>query len=758
MRTTHLKQSLFSLCLFTATSAIAAPVQLPLLLHSNQPTPRDLVRSHAAEAEKLYPQLSESAVRSAESALRHGRWDNTVAQALPIILERAAKSAESGAAAAEKIRPILWQMQPIYGDDLGFLWVDATANAAVGDFGDARLDYDEILLHRPDLVEIYLDRAAVCGAMGSIPRMQADIAVAKSLDPKAADEFEKAHQQQIDKWSADVPKDDVNTITQNLRTTAENGTDVTALIPIADELHRAVNLHRRVPQEQYQDELRLHAAAVEANPNDPQALAEMATYIYSESMHKYGEGNINTKEWENDKIIAMQYANQALSLDPKNISAISTKGWLLEQDNQEKDALNLAQAGLQIYPGYPRLASLKDILLNVSAIRANNAAAQQRSVKSGTIFTPDYIITWSRGPTEAELEKAKEFDAMSSGNISDANRSLFDAWRNYGNSLMEMNVAARYYDYIGQDDQAIKLWQRIVQLDPNNGEAMESLEDYCHDHQDETDALQWQLRVENLYDTSANALVTQATQQLINNDFDAGAKTLEVALQYDPTNALVWGLLSRVAMKQGGADPWWKVARCGEAVETIREKIAGIDVSPDAKNPVAANRATGMLNIWKGELGVAQHTNDSENQQRYDRLVNSLTARIVNVTANVPSEALTSSDMNQRQRAQQMMQIVNQANLERMRVLLANNEFDAAARFAMGTGPRSGPWHQELYGDSVNVEFPLYQYLAQRVYPYQLWHYFGPGTVETYQGYAQGHSTVDPNQPPSELNHPNLAR
>ena len=317
-----------TLVLVVLSMGAAEPV--PLALHSAEPAPRELVRNRADVAMRLYNGLDAAAIDRAETMLARGQWDGAVAAALPVLMERAAEYTEAGS--PEKALPLLRQMQTIWGDDTGYLWVEAMACMATGDAGDARLALDEVLMRRPDFVAGYLNRALAAGRLGSIPRMKADLAVAAALDAHAERDFEQAHRAEIDGDISAASKQSVEDVTTQFLQAISSGASDAALLQLAEGVQQAVNLNRRDPQEKNQDGLRIRAAAIEADPGAA-PLGEMARYVYLESPSKYGEGNDTAIEWVNDRILAMNFANRALRIDGQNIAALATKAWLLEEDN-----------------------------------------------------------------------------------------------------------------------------------------------------------------------------------------------------------------------------------------------------------------------------------------------------------------------------------------------------------------------------------------------------------------------------------------
>ena len=697
----------------------APPAGTPLMLNTDLPSWRDLIKRRAAVAEKLWPQ-----------AAKNGTL-------LCVQLEQAAEDLDANRPA--DALPALTATYPEWIRDVPMLNLAAWVRLGTNDPLDARGDFDRILMARPDLVPAYLGRALACAKLGAIPRMKADLAIAKTLDAQQADAFISAHQQDFDAAEAHQPNQSAVQLCGQFFKAAAGGADAQALLPIALQIYRATNAVRRLPPEWYQDGLRLRSAVIETNPNDPQAWANLATYLYLEGPEKYGRGHTDGLEWVNDRLLSMRFCDEALSLDPHNITAMATKAWLFEQDNQERDALNLAEEGLDLQPGYPRFAKLQSILLTVSSIRATNEAARQRAPKTWSVITPDWIITFTRPPTQQELAAARQFDSMSAANMSQANQGEFQAWQQYQNSIGEMDVAADYYDYVGQSDKAMALWNQILKLDPNDETALIDLDDYYQAHQMTDQEFETRLRLDNIFGTTVQPITDKATNEIAAHDYDAANHDLARALDIDPTDTLTYALLGRVALATRGESTWWAFAHCGEAVAMAGAELAGVDFSPNATAPISVNQANGILNIWNGELSVATHDGMTAEATKYRTLIANLQHRIIPVPTPPPSYDYAA------------VELAQQHSAEHLEVLIKDNEMDAAAKCILSGVSGEGVWHGDISGPIMDVEYPLYLYLRPRLYHFQLWHYFGPGTLQRYDAYAQSHTGYDPNDPPSKV-------
>jgi tetratricopeptide (TPR) repeat protein len=699
----------------TAAYLPAPPAKTPLMLKTDFPQPRDLLTHRSTVSQRLWPQLA-----STERLL------------CPQI-EKAAELVDSQK--PNQASTLIQQAAPEWQRDIPFLDLAGSIRLASGDPLQARVDFDRVLLERPDLVEAYLGRALSAGRLGSVPRMLADLAFARSLDPSRTEAFLTAHRPEIDAIQSAQPRQTAQQLADQLIKAALGGAQAPALLPTAVDLVRAEYAMRVFPQERFQDGVRLRSAVINANPNDPQAWAELATYLYLEGPEKFGRGHTDGIEWINDRLLAMRFANQALTLDNRNLTAMATKAWLLEQDNQEKDSLDLANRGLALVPGYPRFAKLQSILLSVSSIRASNAAQQQRAPKTSIITTPDWIIVSSRGPTQQELEAAKQFDTMSAANAAQGNQSEFQAWQRYQGSLEEMNVAASYYDYIGQSDKALALWKQILTIDPKDETALISLEDYYKQHHQVDDEFEARFRLENVFSTTAATLSERAQNELTAHDLDRANVDLTRALATDPADMQIYLLLGQLAVEKKSSEGWWPYARCAEAIAAAIDELRGVDLSPDATAAISPDQAQLILAVWNDELRVAGQDGHDDVASQFHRRIDALQHRIV-----APPAPPARSDLAANQEAAFHF-------TEHIRVLIENNEMDAAAKCILSGASGSGTWHAESDRATADLEYPIYLYLRPRLYHFQLWHYFGPSTL---QNYEQG--------PPSNGANNNFAR
>ena len=438
----------------------------------------------------------------------------------------------------------------------------------------------------------------------------------------------------------------------------------------------------------------------------------------------------------------MRLANEALALDPQNVTALATKAWLFEQDNQNRDALALAEQGLRILPAYPRFTKLQSIILNASGITAEQAAAQQRSTKFWTVNTPDWIVTFSRGPTEDELRKARAFDAMAAANISDANRDELAAWQKFGDTVAGMNASAGYYQWIGQADKAIALWKHVVEIDPQNAEAMEALEAYARANNLPAEAADWQLRGRKYLRHNCQLPGQEAATQLTAGQTSDAGRTL--ARPGDrPRPTLRFTCTSRTRepwRKRGALADWLHVSRCGQALAIAVGQLYGIDLRASAAAPLPPAHAQAMLALLNDARNTALHY-DTASAKAYAAHISALEARIA--AARTGAEILSDRDLHgpdyvaENTARIQGRQALEQAHFEHLRVLLSDHELPAAARYCLAAGPRTGIWHEEVTGPSLDLEYPIYLYLRPRIYHFQLWHYFGPATLEHYDATAR---------------------
>jgi Tfp pilus assembly protein PilF len=636
--------------------------------------------------------------------------------------------------------PILRQIGVVMGDDLAWLSLDANAHLAAGYWGTVRIQFDRLLLREPDNSQAYLGHALASAHIGALAREKDDLVVAATLDPAGTAQFHQQHDAELQAAENSMPKEDAKTLTQPFIAAAKSGEDDEKLAQRALRLRYAVNAVRRVPQEKYIDGYRRRLNAIKANPKDAAGWADLATFIYREAPNKFGEGKSDGIDWESDRVDAMFYSNRALSLDPNNIEAISTKGWLLEQDNQEKDALTLAQNGLRLVPGYPRLANLQGELLQVSALRAQQQAGNLRSVKSGMILTPDAIITWSRPPSQAELDAARGYDAMSSANLATANHDLLTGWRQFSDSVEQMDVIADYLDYHGQQQQAIDLYKKVLSLDPRNETALMQLEDICKNNKQVDDAFELQFRLDNVFATSADAMVDKAASDEDAHDLAAAKADLDRALAADPSDAKVYVQMAHLNSNTDAA-AWDVYTRCAVAMSEAQMRINHESFVAGTPGSLAPADAQLMIMLLKNRAHYLQQNNRSA--------ADAVNRELTDINRRVALSKVYDG-------AQDSQPAWQTARLQWEKQLIANNEMAQAARFCLEIPNRAGAWHSESGNEAYQLEYPVYRYLAPKLYHFQLWHFFGPGTLQNYEAWAtSGHST-DTGLPPVNI-HPNMA-
>jgi tetratricopeptide (TPR) repeat protein len=666
--------------------------------------------------------------------LRHmaARWE-TVPDALPLLMKEARGAVAQGHGKDEL--PTLRTLGVVLGDDLPWLAVDADAHLASGDWGMARSEYDKLLIRESDNPKAYLGHAWACAQLGSIPRAKEDLAEAAALDPAAAAAFHQQHDADLAALASALPKETPAALSQQLLAAAKAGEDDEKLVQKALLLRKAMNVQRRVPEERYIEGERRRLNAINANPKDTAGYADMATYIYLNALDKHGHGAANDLEWEHDRITAMTDADAALKLDPQNITAMATKGWLLEQDNQEKDALTIAENGLQIVPGYPRLANLQNTLLQVSAIRAEIEAGKLRAPKSGMIFTPDAIITWTRGPTEGELEAARKYDGMSSANVATANNDIVTGWRKFGDDVEQMDVVADYIDMQGQEQDAINLWKKVLTLDPENVTALGDLQDVYKDAHLPDDALEMEFRLDNVFATSVNALLQKAVADEKAQNPDSAQAALDRAMATDPADARIYFDLARLHESDGPTMQAYM--RSAIALVEAGARFNNATFVLGSPGPLLGVEWKVMTTLEQAQAKYFTRTGNTQQADQANQMVDDIKRRVALANAY--------------DGAQDNGWAFRAARLQYERQLIADQEMNAAALFCLQVPVRNGSWHTEANREEYAVEYPVYRYLAPRLYHFQLWHFFGPGTLESYESAADKDANVPPAYHPQNI-------
>jgi tetratricopeptide (TPR) repeat protein len=578
-----------------------------------------------------------------------------------------------------------------YHNDPVWLYLDADVRLALGRNDDAREEFLRVLDGRPDLAAAYLGLGLANARLGEISQADRDFAAAAQIAPDLAKEFRTKHDAQIAQLAASMPKDPPAKLAADLLDAAGKGEDLPKLTERAMRLLRAVNAVRKRADEEHDNGLRRLEAEVSADPANSDRWADLAKYVYLEArVRTVWNGphnkpqylrNQNHVEYQHEKDLAEQYVDKALSLNPNNVEAIATKAWLLSMRGMNRDALDLAERGLQLSPDFPRLAKLKAALLAASSDTAWAESARLRSVKTINGVGWWVIIT----PSHEELEQAQAYQGMSWQNMKDATEANKRAFRKYAGTIQGYLSRGDYYLWMNDFPQAIANYEEILKLDPNNFEAFEGLEEAYSESNQPDKALEYSVRAIATMDTTVSPLLEQAWNLIGQTRWKSAGEILDRAMQMDPADARIYAYRAAMNSWQGQLDDaiacWW----CVLAMEEARMRLNGQTVSGGKGPPIIKHDAVltreARFGLFKAQMAKGQ-TDQAIEQRREAGLLNAR-ATLVSDRTDLPFMGLpapANTDSGSLPPGEDVRTLTAKANLIGAKKAFAEGRLEDAAR------------------------------------------------------------------------------
>ena len=514
-----------------------------------------------------------------------------------------------------------------FRNDPDWLFLDADVRLGLGRNDDARDEFIRALDGRPDLAAAYLGLGLANARLGEISQANRDFAAAAQIAPDLAREFRAKHDAEVAQLAAAMPKDSPAKLAADLLDAAGKGEEIPKLTERAMLLQRAVNAVRKRADEEYDNSLRKLEAEVTADPSNSDRWADLAKFVYLEArvrtvwngLHNKPQDlrNQNAAQYGHEKVLAEQYADKALALNPKNVEAIATKAWLLSMRGMNKDALALAEHGLELAPDLPRLAKLKTVILAASSDTASAEAQRLRSTKLISGYYWWAIIQ----PTREELEQAQAYQGMSWQNMNDATEANKRAFRKYAGTIQGYLSRADYYVWINDIPQAVANYEEILKLNPNNIEALEGMaEAYDSDKLNQPDkALDYRVRAVATMATTASPLLEQAWNLTGETRWKSAREMLARAMAVDPADARIYAYNAAINSWQNQLDDTIANWRCVIALEEARVRLNGQTLLDDHGPPLIKHDAflatQARLGLFKAQMAQGK-TDEAADQRR----------------------------------------------------------------------------------------------------------------------------------------------
>ncbi|HWB19634.1 MAG TPA: hypothetical protein VG711_04980, partial [Phycisphaerales bacterium] len=430
-------------------------------------------------------------------------------------------------------------------DNPEVLYYLAGSCLGIGDADSARRYYTRVLMHWTANVQSYLGRAVAKAKLGDGAGCKKDVEIARGLDANATAKFLTSGQKTIDDALASVPGGDVVAQWDALRDAAVRGEKNKVLIDAAMKLVRTMNAQRKRYDESYQDGLRVRQAAVDANPNDANAAAELADYLYSE-VDVRGSGveerapvpnwrfqTDETKEGELQHAEAM--ADRAIALDPNQVTGLAVKAAVRMRHLQWADGETLLKKAMQIDATNGKVLMLfGEVLQHVAAVKQSKAWSLR---STETWEDSQYIYT--RYPSQAELAAADQLDNEAKQLWQWASQYVqqaAEARKGTAEGYYWEGFHAYTYERIAD---AIAPLVKATQMEPGNVTYAELLADAYERTGQAKEGIEERFRALNLLQTTDSTLLRLAWECIKTDRWRSAREFLDRAKAIDPADAKI---------------------------------------------------------------------------------------------------------------------------------------------------------------------------------------------------------------------------
>ncbi len=460
--------------------------------------------------------------------------------------------------------------------DLAVLYYHAACLVELGDNAKAREELTRVLIGQTDFADAYLRRALACARLGATRRTTADLETAKRLGATDLDSYTARIDREIDALKSNLggpPAMAPQAISQALEQAVRAGKPWQEVVGTAMALNQAMNDCRLRGDETYQDGLRAREDAVRARPNDPEALVELASFLFKESTvrgeklgpraedRKYRYQTEAMKEAELAR--AERLFDVVLAANPNHVKALTGKAGVRFEDMQYNDAERLLKRAMALRPDDPDVLARFADVMQIASFQKRVQAADLRTIKHWS----DARYYYTRWPSQTELEQAGQLETQSA-------ELVRLAWQEMGQAARALQGTAKGFWYEGQIawndgrlDAARAAFEKAVRLKPDYLEAQANLTGvYSQLGMADETRLQCSI-VANLVQTTAAHLLEPAWDLIPKTAFRSARAWLERARAADPADARAPAYLGVIAAMERNRDEAVVYYRMALAIE-----------------------------------------------------------------------------------------------------------------------------------------------------------------------------------------------
>lgn len=546
----------------------------------------------------------------------------------------------------------------------------------------ARRQFSRALYKWPLDGNLYALRAVASAQTGDKARAAMDATTAKGLGTNRAEWMDK----QIS--AAPQASGDPPAMLKALYESARTGATYAQLVEGATQLVLAQNARRLRQDEQYIDGLRVLQMEINASPRDAVKLAALAGYLYDNAVNPRGEAvelrsawhpyrSVNERAIELELSRALNVANEALSVDAGNVSAMITKAAVLVKQMRFADAEQFLKRALAQAPTEPRLLRL---FAEVADRAAAAKQAQASALRTPTTWEDQFYI-YTRYPSANEKAQADALDSHANQLWAVARQALEQAIEQSKNP-----AASAYFHSVldrraGKTASALAWAQKAASLEPKNLEYLDMVSTLLAQSGQKVQALLSQANATNLVHSTAGPVLKCVWLSLPQTKFKTSREYLDQAAEYDaadPRVAAYFGAVAGADDKTDVACAWYSVA---SALYEANARLEGVSVDSKEPSPLRADVATTMLNV-NLRAAVLLRTSRPKDAEALARRNLGLESRIDDAVLFTPIPASMLPDLDANQipvpQADHAGYLLSVSRLELGRALLAQRRYDEA--------------------------------------------------------------------------------
>ena len=484
------------------------------------------------------------------------------------------------------------------------LGYNAHCRLALNDFQGAREYYNHALKSFPLTASWIIGRARCEIAMGSLRDAEADLALARLIDPKMADAYTGTSQKELSEAQSKSVKESPAALLASLKqAVAESKSSDEELFAIAGKLMRARMATRYDDSEEYTREYGRLRTAMNTEPQNVDKLVALGKFLIVptvtrkaamegvDAMVQIPCGAPNASE-------AAPLLAAAAKLAPRDPRVMIQQTLLFHSLSRYKDMLAWANQAIS--------AGVADLDVCVIYLLYYTELADQLTNQAIILRTPTYtssehregnkiVTTTTRhDPTPADLAKAAELDKQSQQLRTLARAPLDDFAAKLKNSN-ELFSRVRYqlalaheYRWRGKYELAIKAAQEALALSPYDIDTLNLLIELCPTMQQVELGNQCQDTLNNLINPSPGRTLDKVWPLLRQTNGAAAMEVVERAEKIDPSSVAVAANRFAVADQLGTIEQTIAAGRLVLVMEEARLRLGGRTLDARATGALSA--------------------------------------------------------------------------------------------------------------------------------------------------------------------------